>query len=571
PNVAVTSVVYKNLDSSRELKIDKVYSETYRLNSKFAGESSSSFDFWSFQGGSYAKRPDWIVPIKEDFSQENYQGMNAKDYGGGTPVSDLWNKTMGLAVSHIDPVFKPVSLPVVVQSDKNVMIGVVLEPENKTLPPGGEYQSLRTMVLVHSGDFYNALKVYSNLMQRQGLKIGKFSEGAYEPIWCGWGYGRDFDMDEIYGTLEKVKEMGFRWVVLDDGYQTNDGDWFLLKSKFPNGKDDIKAFTDKVREMGMKSKLWYVPLDAHPGSELEKEHTDWFVLDKEGNRCQISWWNSYYLCPAVSEVQEYQVELVRGFIEDWGFDGLKIDGQCLNLVPPCYNPAHNHKSPHESSEKTAEVLRKVYEKVKSIKKDAVVELCPCGTMASFFNMFANDQPVASDPKNSWQIRHRGKVFKALMGHDVPYYGDHVELSSGGNDFVSTIGIGGVIGTKFTWPNPPKSRRGKRSFLDKQKEKYWKKYIDIYNKEMISKGEYRNLYDIGYDKPEGHAVKKGDIMYYAFYSSSWSGEINLRGLEKREYEVYDYDNNRMLGRVKGPESSISQDFEHHLLIKCVPVD
>ncbi len=571
PNIAITFAVYKNLDSSRELKIDNVYSETYHLNSNLAGDASSSYDFWSFQGGSYSRRPDWILPIKDNFSQENYQGMNARDYGGGTPVSDLWNKTMGMAVAHIEPVFKPVNLPVVVQPDKNVMIGVVLNPENNLIPPQGEYHSIRTMVLVHSGDFYNGLSIYSSIMQKQGLTFDKFSEGAYEPIWCAWGYGRQFETEQVYGALPKARELGFKWAVLDDGWQTKNGDWFLIKSKFPNGEEDIKSFTKTLKEMGMKSKLWYVPLDAHPGSDIEKEHPDWFVLDKDGNKCGISWWKSFYLCPAVPEVQEYQVELVRRFIEDWDFDGLKIDGQCLNLVPPCYNPAHNHKSPYESCEKTAEVFRKIFEKAKSIKQDCVVELCPCGAMASFFNMRSNDQPVSSDARSSWQIRHRGKVFKALMGPDTPYYGDHVELSTGRNDFASTIGIGGVIGSKFTWPTSPESRRGRSPLLDPEKEKYWKKYVDIYTSEMISKGEYENLYDIGYDKPEGHAVKKGDMMYYGFFAASWDGELNLRGLKNKTYDVYDYENDKLLGKVEGTDAVISTMFEGHLLIKCVPVE
>ena len=38
-----------------------------------------------------------------------------------------------------------------------------------------------------------------------------------------------------------------------------------------------------------------------------------------------------------------------------------------------------------------------------------------------------------------------------MGESLPYYGDHVELSNNKSDFASTVGIGGVVGTKFVWP------------------------------------------------------------------------------------------------------------------------
>ena len=37
-------------------------------------------------------RPDWVVPLKANFKQENFQGMNATDYGGGTPVVDVWRR-----------------------------------------------------------------------------------------------------------------------------------------------------------------------------------------------------------------------------------------------------------------------------------------------------------------------------------------------------------------------------------------------------------------------------------------------------------------------------------------------
>jgi alpha-galactosidase len=62
--------------------------------------------------------------------------------------------------------------------------------------------------------------------------------------------------------------------------------------------------------------------------------------------------------------------------------------------------------------------------------------------------------VASDPESSWQIRSKGKTLKALAGDRIAYFGDHVELSDGGEDFASTFGVGGVIGTNFAWPGAP---------------------------------------------------------------------------------------------------------------------
>ena len=53
--------------------------------------------------GSYEKRPNLILPLHPGFSQENYLGMNASDYGGGTPIVDVWRKDVGIGVGHVEP------------------------------------------------------------------------------------------------------------------------------------------------------------------------------------------------------------------------------------------------------------------------------------------------------------------------------------------------------------------------------------------------------------------------------------------------------------------------------------
>ena len=59
--------------------------------------------------------------------------------------------------------------------------------------------------------------------------------------------------------------------------------------------------------------------------------------------------------------------------------------------------------------------------------------------------------------------------------------------------------------------------------------------------MLSKGEYLNLYDYAFDKPEAHVIRKDGALYYAFYAPGWNGApIELRGLEPgRKYTVTEY--------------------------------
>ena len=126
----------------------------------------------------------------------------------------------------------------------------------------------------------------------------KIPPAAYEPVWCGWGYQRDFTIDQMLGTLPKARELGLVWAVLDDGWQTALGDWYLDPAKFPRGDADMIAFVKAIKAAGMKPRLWIAPLAAQPSTELLRDHPDMLLLDKSGAPQDITGWDSFYLCPA---------------------------------------------------------------------------------------------------------------------------------------------------------------------------------------------------------------------------------------------------------------------------------
>jgi alpha-galactosidase len=562
PNTAVFGVSYTNTGSG-PLEVTGWRSNRYSIAAGGPAEPA----FWSYNGGSYESRPDWILPVQVGFAQANFQGMNATDYGGGTPVSDVWRRDVGIGVGHLATVPLEVSLPIARTSAAAAELGIE-RAVSTVLAPGEAFTTPPTFVVVHRGDFFETLSTYRELMQRQGISFDAPPDDAYEPIWCAWGYERGFNVDQVYGTLPKVEEMGYRWAVLDDGWQTAEGDWYVREDKFPGGEEGMKTFVGRIHDQGLKAKLWWVPMAVDPGTDLLREHPEYLLLNEDGSTQDISWWDAYYLCPAYPPVQEYTVALVRKIIGEWGYDGLKIDGQHLNGAPPCYNPAHHHDRPEESVEAVPELFRLIYEAARAVKPHAVVEICPCGTTYSFFNLPWMNQPVSSDPESSFQVRLKGKALKALMGPSAAYYGDHVELSDGGEDFASSVGVGAVIGTKFTWP--PGAARRDRYDLSPEREKTWKRWLEIYNAKMLPKGKYRGeLYDLGFDRPETHAIEKDGSLYYAFFADSWSGPVELRGLEEKTYRVVDYVHDVELGPVKGPSAELSVDFEGSLLVEAVP--
>ncbi|HEU0138469.1 MAG TPA: glycoside hydrolase family 36 protein [Bryobacteraceae bacterium] len=523
--------------------------------------------FWSYQPGSYKERPDWVLPLKPGFKQENYLGMNATDYGGGTPVVDVWRRDLGLAVGHIETTAKLVSLPVTMPDDGRATLELSYRAP-QTLKPGTSLETFRSFVAVHRGDYFHALKAYSAVMQKRGLKLAAAPPSAFEPIWCAWGYGRGFTPKQVEGALPVVKKLGFGWVGVDDGWQSSDGDWGLVTSKFPNGDRDMRALADKIHAQGFRAQIWWAPLAAKPDSNLVKEHPEQLLLNADGSKQKISYWNDWYLCPSDPAVLEHHKKLVVKMIRDWDFDGLKLDGQHMNGVPACHNPSHKHARPEESVEGLATFFKMIYDTARSIKPDALVEWCPCGTSFNFYTLPTLNMSVASDPRSSWQVRTKGKTLKALHGDGTAYFGDHVELSDGRQDFASTVGVGGVVGTQFTWPAG--SGRNTRLDLTEAKEPVWKKWISIYNDKRLSQGEYRGeLYDIGFYRPEAHAIRKAGRMYYAFYAPQYEGRVELRGLERRAYAVTDYENGKALGTIQGPVGQLDVQFKAHLLLEAAP--
>jgi alpha-galactosidase len=574
PGVVVVEVSYANL-SDKAITIQAWKNHAYTI--PVVTGQKSKVPFYAYQSGAYESRADWILPLKDGFKQANFMGMNATDYGGGTPVIDVWNPSFGIAVGHLELSPQLSAFPTSFSAETGAKIAVKYA-HDVILEPGASTKTFTTFIALHEGDYFTALETYRQMMVDRGIKFDAFPETTYEPIWCAWGYERNFKIDQIYNTLPKVAEMGYKWAVLDDGYHNAEGDWHLLKDKFPEGDAGMKAFTDEIRKNGLRPKLWWAPLAVDPGTQLMDEHPDYVLMNEDGSTQDISWWNSYYLCPAYPPVRQYTKDLVTKILTTWGYDGLKIDGQHLNGAPPCYNPAHKHKRPEEAVEQMPDFFKDIYNTARSIKADAVVEICPCGASYAFHTMPYFNQPVSSDPLNSWQIRLKGKTLKALMGRDAPYYGDHVELSDAGSDFASTVGIGGVVGTKFTWPpeEPVYNRKNEPKASDialtPEREAEWVKWLNIYNEKMLPKGQYRgDLYDIGYDVPESHAIQKDKKMYYGFYNSSFDGKVQLRGLDlSSAYQVTDYVNNVDYGTVSGGAAEIMVKFDQFLLLEAAPV-
>jgi len=587
PNLLLSTVEYKNVGSA-DFAIERVVEQQHRFNAKLAEPKAQPWEMWSYDGASYDWGKDDIFQLQRTTSQPNAMGQAVKGgYGGGIPVVAFWTASVGEAIGHVETLPLTLSLPVKVDADARVDAGIAI-PAQTTLKPGETYSTPRSFVAVYAGDFYEPLRMWSGVLQKEGWNLPKPSGEAYNVSWCGWGYEFNVTPALMEGTIPKLKEMGIEWATLDDRWFDTYGDWNPRTDTFPD--DSIKKMTDDFHKQGMLVQLWWLPLAAEDGegkweshkyivSKVVQEHPEWLILDKNGKHGRMTR-NLAALCPAVPEVQAYYKQLTEKFIRDWGYDGSKLDN--IYTVPMCYNPAHHHKSPQDSVNALADVYKTIFQTTRAIKPNSVTQSCPCGTPPSLAWLPYMDQAVTADPVGATQVRRRIKMYKALLGPDSAVYGDHVELSTmdrignnwreHGEDFASTVGTGGVVGTKFVWPEL--GPHYKEVNLTEHKDEVWKKWIALYNSKMLSKGTFLNLYTYGYDVPEAYAIQKDGNMYYAFFApqqnGAWKGEVELRGLRPGRYHVTDYAEGKDLGTVEsasGKVPKLAVDFTGHLLVEA----
>ncbi len=603
PGLALLSAAFRNT-GQKEVSLEEVTLQRHLLNATLADPAASPHEMWSFHGSSIKWGKDEAFPLPAKFTQENIFGTpvdvggDLGSAGGGIPVVAFWTKNVGEAIGHIETLPLVLSIPVKATEDGRVSAGVRL-PANAVLKPGEIYSTPRTFLAVYVGDFYEPLSTWSNAVEREGLAKPANNSENYAVSWCGWGYEFGVTPKQMLDTIPKLKELGIHWATMDDGWFTNYGDWQPRAAAFPG--DAIQKMVSDFHAQGIKVQLWWLPLAVEAGhygyggrkyvvSDVLKQHPDWLILNKNGKPARMAR-NLAALCPAVPEVQAYYKQLTERFIRDWGFDGHKLDN--IYSVPPCYNPKHHHKSPNDSIYAMGEVYETIFETTRALKPDSVTQSCPCGTPPSLAWLRYMDQAVTADPVGSIQVRRRVKMYKALLGPRAAIYGDHVELTRMigantdneqdiGDDFASTLGTGGVLGTKFTWPDyGPKF---KLVYLGTEKEAHWKKWISLYNEKMLSKGDFLDLYVYGYDSPEAYAIEKDGDMFYAFYASEnpakkggehapeeiSKGEVELRGLAAgKRYKILDYVNNKDYGFATGPTAKLKVEFKESLLLEGKP--
>lgn len=148
-------------------------------------------------------------------------------------------------------------------------------------------------------------------------------EAAREPVYSFWySWHQDINAPEVEKEAARAAAMGFRTIIVDDGWQTGDnnrgyafcGDWVPDPGKFP----DFPAHIRRIHDMNLKYILWFsVPFVGRKAGCWERFSDKLLCYD---GQMQAGVLDLRY-----PEVREYLLAVYRRAVRQWDLDGLKLD------------------------------------------------------------------------------------------------------------------------------------------------------------------------------------------------------------------------------------------------------
>jgi len=223
--------------------------------------------------------------------------------------------------------------------------------EELVIPAGGSVDLESTVFQVVQEPADRIFAPYVAELKRHYSFAGTKSTLASAAQFCTWNYNvftniREQDCLERIGIAGRVMPGG--WFQIDHGFQpTRDGGpaayvppdetghtgtkasvevdayfpdpeaaWDL--TRFPSGP---KGIVGACKTAGIRPSIWWSPRVDRDGP-IVRQHPEWILEDKDGNRLDVG---HLLLDYSVPEVREFLENCVRTITREWGFEGMKLD------------------------------------------------------------------------------------------------------------------------------------------------------------------------------------------------------------------------------------------------------
>jgi alpha-galactosidase len=117
-----------------------------------------------------------------------------------------------------------------------------------------------------------------------GIRLAEIKEKPMF-VYNTWNpFRTNVNQELIRELAEAAARCGVEEFIIDDGWQTNRGDWEIDQEKFPGG---LRPVFENIRSLGMKPGLWISIATAETSSRVYQEHPEWFIRDQYGRTANL--------------------------------------------------------------------------------------------------------------------------------------------------------------------------------------------------------------------------------------------------------------------------------------------
>jgi alpha-galactosidase len=159
------------------------------------------------------------------------------------------------------------------------------------------------------------------------LRIGAVR--SVPPGWSTWSYYfKDVTEQDVLENVEAARrlELPIEIVQLDDGYESEIGDWLDVRPEFGS----VKRLARRIIDAGMRAGIWIPPFLVGPNSALARKHPDWLVPDIGAGRH----WDQEMRILDVTKAgaADHITKVFRTWVE-WGYTFFKLDFLYAAAIP----------------------------------------------------------------------------------------------------------------------------------------------------------------------------------------------------------------------------------------------
>ena len=229
--------------------------------------------------------------------------------------------------------------------------------------------------------------------------------------WCSWYYYfQSVQQTHIQDHLEWAKEykdkVPLEVFQIDDGYQSDIGDWLTTNERFPDGMAQLAG---DIQGAGYDAGLWIAPFIALRRARVVKRNPDWVLRNRYGLPVNTGWvWESFGRALDVTHpgVQEEIASVIDTVVNRWGYSYVKLDFlYAAALAGKRYNPRLTG----------AQALREMLSKIRDVAGEEITLVgcgCPLGSGIGIFDTMR----VGPDVAPSWKPRYT--FFDALIQNEL---------------------------------------------------------------------------------------------------------------------------------------------------------